>query len=396
MSVTRRTFFNTLGRGGTGALSGAAIAARGMEAFTEETGQAITVTPPPAPGEIRISSNENPLGPGKAVLEAIIKDFSWVGRYPMNSEPTDRQLMSNIAEHFGVTSQSIVLGAGSGELLRSAVRFFTSPERHLVTGSPSYGAPVRTAAKIGTPVKALPVDDEMRLDLDAMAGACKDAGLIFLCNPNNPTGTVHSAEEIADFVKWVHRASPDTGILLDEAYHDYVTDPSYETGIQLAMDHPNVFVARTFSKAHGMAGLRLGYAVGQPDTIRNLARYRITFNVSVLGCAAGIVSIRDTDYIAKERARNAEVRKFTTDFFTKAGYTVADSQTNFMFVNLGRPAKEFREACAKHKVMVGRDFPPMEKTWARISMGTMEEMRKATEVFAEVLGASTNNDSPNQ
>jgi histidinol-phosphate aminotransferase len=378
-------------------LSGAFVAARGLEAFEAEMGtgsRGSATLAPPGPDEIRISSNENPLGPGKLVMDALIQDFEWVSRYPMNSQPTDKDLMRTLAKVHGVKPENIVLGAGSGEVLRNSVRAFTSPERHLVTAAPSFENPVRTAKLIGTPVKALSLDDEFRLDLDGMAGATKGAGLAFVCNPNNPTATVHSAEAIHDFVKWVRRASPDTAILIDEAYHDYVTDPSYQTSLALAMEHPNVFVTRTFSKAHGMAGLRVGYAVGRAETIEALARYRLTFNVNVLSVAAAATSIGDMERIAKERARNTAVRNFTREFFSEAGFKTIDSQTNFMFVDIGRPAKDFREACAKHKVIVGRDFPPYEKTHTRISIGTMEEMRRAVEVFAEVLGVST--DSPNR
>jgi histidinol-phosphate aminotransferase len=387
-----------LGRGGTGALSGAFIAARGLEALEAEMGPGLSeaaALAPPEPDEIRISSNENPLGPGKLVMEALIKDFEWVGRYPMNSQPTDKDLMKTLAKVHEAKPENIVLGAGSGEILRNAVRAFTSPERHLVTAAPSFENPVRTAKLIGTPVKALPLNDALRLDLDAMAGATKRAGLAFVCNPNNPTATVHSADAIHDYVKWVRRASPDTAILIDEAYHDYVTDPSYQTSLALAMEHPNVFVTRTFSKAHGMAGLRVGYGVGREETIKALARYRLPFNVNVLSVAAAITSIGDIERIAKERARNTAVRKFTREFFSEAGFEPIDSQTNFIFVDIGRSAKDFREACEKHNVKVGRDFPPYEKTHVRISIGTMEEMRRAMEVFAEVLGVSSN-DSPNQ
>jgi histidinol-phosphate aminotransferase len=219
-----------------------------------------------------------------------------------------------------------------------------------------------------------------------MAEAAKGAGLVFLCNPNNPTGTVQPGAAVAEFVNRVHESSPETAILIDEAYHDYVTDPDYRSSVGLALSFRNVFVTRTFSKCYGMAGLRVGYAVGQPETIRALEKYRLTYNVNVYGIAAALASLKDPAHIEQERARNTAVRKYTVDFFTALGYKVADTQTNFVFVELGRPAKDFREACEKQRVMVGRDFPPYEKTHARISIGTMEEMRRASEVFRQVLG----------
>jgi histidinol-phosphate aminotransferase len=388
MSLTRRAFFDSLGRGGTGALSSAfLIGARGLEALEGEG-----VMPAPLqPGEIRISSNENPLGPGMKVVEAVRENFDQCGRYPFNSRITDSQLMNTMAEVHGGTRRNILLGAGSGEILTNSVRVFTSPERPLVTGEPSYGSPVGAARQFGTPVKAVPVDTSLRLDLDGMARAARGAGLVFLCNPNNPTGTAHTGLAVANFIDRVKTDSPETAILVDEAYCDYVTDPSYESMVSLALGTPGVFVCRTFSKAHGMAGLRAGYAVGHADAISELNRWRLTFNVNTLTVVACETSLRNLDRIDQECARNAEVRKFTMDFFTNAGYKCTDSQTNFIFVDLGRPAKEFRDACARQNVRIGRDFPPMEQTHSRISMGTMDEMRTAVGVFADILGVSATN-----
>jgi histidinol-phosphate aminotransferase len=209
---------------------------------------------------------------------------------------------------------------------------------------------------------------------------------VFLCNPNNPTGGVHSAKAIAEFVTRVRRESPDTAILIDEAYHDYVTDPSYATGLGLALEHPDVFITRTLSKAYGMAGLRVGYAIGQPRTIEKFNRWAITFNQNSPSVAAAVAALNDPAHIEAERARNAEVRRYTIGVFQDLGFKVMPSETNFVFVDIGGPAKDFKEACAKHRVMVGREFPPLEKTHARISFGTLEEMKRASAVFSQVFG----------
>jgi histidinol-phosphate aminotransferase len=351
------------------------------------------IPPPPDLDEIRISSNENPLGPGKAAMDALRAELGQTGRYPINSRVADSHLKENLAKHFGVEPENITLGAGSGEILRNAVRSFTSKHKPLVTADPSFENPVRASKLIGTQVEAVPVTDGLGLDLEAMMRAARGAGLVFLCNPNNPTATVHSWDAIAHFVAYVREESPGTAILIDEAYHDYVTDPAYQSFAPLAMKYPNVFVTRTFSKAYGMAGLRVGYAVGQRQTIDQLAKFKLNVNVNVLAIAPATAAIKDREHIEEERHRNTEVRKFTRDFFTSAGFKSTDSQTNFIFVELGRPAKDFREACSKYKVKVGRDFPPLEKTHARISLGTMEEMRRATEVFRKVLGTPAT-DSP--
>jgi histidinol-phosphate aminotransferase len=232
----------------------------------------------------------------------------------------------------------------------------------------------------------VPVDKDGRLDLEGMAKAARWSGLVFLCNPNNPTGGVHSAKAVSEFVGRVIRESPETAILIDEAYHDYVTDPGYATALSLALEHRNVFVTRTLSKAYGMAGLRVGYAVGQARTMEAFNRWAITFNQNSLSVAAAVAALGDPAHIEAERARNTEVRQFTTTFFQGLGYRVLPTETNFVLVDIGRPAREFREACAKQKVVVGRDFPPLEKTHARISLGTLDEMKRANHVFTAVLG----------
>jgi len=200
---------------------------------------------------------------------------------------------------------------------------------------------------------------------------------------------VHGIKTVTDMVERIRKASPDTVILIDEAYHDYVTDPSYESAVPLALSTPNVFVARTFSKAYGMAGMRIGYAIGMADTVKPLAKLKMPYNVSVFGTAAAIASLNDPQHIDDERKRNTEVRAFTVQALQDMGTKPADSQGNFVFVDIGRPAKDFRDACAKSGVMVGRDFPPFEKTHCRISIGTMDEMKKAVEVFRTALKTNT-------
>jgi histidinol-phosphate aminotransferase len=388
MSLSRRGFITRLAPGRDA--HAAVIAARGREALVAESlyGEVGELVPPTGK-EVRISSNENPLGPGQHALDAITGQFPQAGRYPFNSTPNEGALVGAVAQKFGVKPENIVMGAGSGEILTNAVRAFTGANKPLVTAWPSFEAPHTTAEKIGSPITEVPLDDKLRIDIPKMLAKMQGAGLVFFCNPNNPTATVHGATAVADFVKAVRQQSPDTVILIDEAYHDYVTDPSYKTAVELAMSTPNVFVARTFSKAYGMAGLRIGYAVGQPQVIKQLARYKMPYNVSVPGIAAGMASLANQAHIDQERARNTEVRAFTIRAFEQMGYKATDSNANFLFVDIRRPAKPFRDACAQQGVLVGRDFPPYEKTHCRVSIGTMEEMQRAVDVFKRVLGAAS-------
>jgi histidinol-phosphate aminotransferase len=385
MPLSRRSFLTVAARGDDASPSSAFMAARGREAAVAE-GDADAGAAEPV--VIRISSNENPLGPGTTAVQAFVRAFQDAGRYPTNARPSMGDLRDTIARKVSVRPENIALGAGSWELLRTAVRLYTSSSRPLVTASPSFENPEQMAEQLGVGVKRIPVDKEGRLDLDKMAQAARWSGLVFFCNPNNPTGTVHSAKAMAEFVARVRRESPETAILIDEAYHDYVTDPGYATSLALALEHPNVFITRTLSKAYGMAGLRVGYAVGQPRTIEAFNRWAITFNQNSLSVAAAVAALGDPAHIEAERARNTEVRQFTTTYFQGLGHKVMASQTNFVFVEINRPAEDFRKACAEQRVLVGRKFPPLEKTYARVSLGTMDEMKRATEVFSRVLAAS--------
>src|SRR5262249_60994499 len=237
-------------------------------------------------------------------------------------------------------------------IVRTAVRLYTSSARALVTAAPTFEQPESMAGQLGVPGKRVPVDQAGRLDLEKMAQAARWAGLVYLCNPNNPTGTVHASKAVAEFVARVRRESPDTGILIDEAYHDYVTDPAYATALPLALEHPNVVVARTLSKAYGMAGLRVGYAVAQARTIEAFSRWAITFNQTSLTVAAAIAGLGDASHIEAERARNTAVRLYTTGVFRDLGFRVMPSETNFVFVDIGRPAPAFHEACPNQNLRV--------------------------------------------
>src|SRR4051812_11369524 len=265
MSLSRRAFFRSAGVAGVGLAAGDFITARGREAF------AATLSQAPARKTtsklISIQANENAYGPGPAALDAIralVGPAS--GRYPMNQP----ELQSAIAKHFGVEAKNVLVGTGSTEVIKAAVHAFTGSNRALVAAMPTWEDPGRTARSLKAPVKDIAVDNDLRIDIAATTAAAKGAGLVFFCNPNNPTGTVHGKAAVTKFVEEVAAASPQTTILLDEAYYDFVVDPGYATGIPLAMKYPHVIVTRTFSKVHGMAGLRVGYAIGHPDTLKKI------------------------------------------------------------------------------------------------------------------------------
>src|SRR6478752_4740548 len=248
MSVSRRGFLQGLGVGRTSHAS-AFIAARGHEELVAEAmqqqgrqgGGMRRPALPPGVEAIRISSNENPLGPGKAAIDAILGKFPEANRYPFNSTPLDADLEMLIAKIYNAKRENVVLGVGSQELLKNAARVFLSPTRHLVIPSPTYGDPAGFAQnQLKVPVKTAPVDPKtLKTDLSALLPLVKGAGMVYICNPNNPTATITPGQEIKDFVAEIVKTSPTTAILFDEAYSDYATDKNFQSAIPIALSTPN-------------------------------------------------------------------------------------------------------------------------------------------------------------
>jgi len=380
MSISRRSFVATLGATGAGVLGLPLISSRGNEslyAFQGVADRRADRMLAERPGMIRLDSNENPNGPGERVFETIRRSLTKSNRYPVKAED---DLIAAIAQVNGVKPENIILGCGSGELLRAAVYAFTTTEHGLVSPEPTFEAPGNFAKFLGRPVMSPKVDSELKLDLNAMTDAAKGAGLVFFCNPNNPTATVHGKAAVQQYIDAVNKISPQTIILVDEAYHEYVDDPGYATAIPLALANPRVVVTRTFSKVFGIAGLRVGYAVGQPAVVGKMASWLLGSNTSQLGLIAATAAVTDAQHIALEQKRNRATRAFTRKFFQDAGFKVFGSDANFMMVDIHRDSKAFKLECVKHNVAVGRQFPALPN-YVRVSIGTMEEMRKALPVF---------------
>lgn len=342
-------------------------------------------------GFINLSSNTSPRGPSEAVLNVLNERITkGLGRYPENvgvlveAIAAREEAKVNSVFHCCLSDQ-VLLSTGSGEVLVGAVHAFVTPSRPLVIGHPSYETPIRTSEALDLPVKTIAVSNTWQLDLDEMAVAAEGAGLVYLCNPNNPTGVGHSQRAIREFVERVVEASPDTAILIDEAYIEFAKDPAIATALPLALANPNVIITRTFSKIHAMAGLRIGYAIGHADTLERMRTVARFGSVTVLSAAAALVSLRDSDRIEWEISENHKVREFTLSAFREMGCHVTDSQTNFVWVDVNRSPEAFREACFSLDVLVGRDFPSPSNTYSRISLGTMEEMLQAVTVFEKVL-----------
>ncbi len=380
MKTTRRGFGTIAIGAAVGAMSGSALLGRKTYAQTREA----MATGVFDDGIIQLNQNESARGPGPKTMEAIhAHTTKRVGRGYAPDHVGE--LQQGLADHYGVERENIQLATGSTPLLQGSARAFCDAEKAFVTPLPTYTTSLSTARQIGARTVELPLDRNLGIDLDQLADNARGAGLLYFCNPNNPTGTVRGPGEVEAFVRRVMEENPDTYIHIDEAYIYYARPGAMETAIPLALEYENVFITRSFSKAHGLAGMRIGFAVAQPQTLQKIRNAWGMGDVNMLGAVAALTALEDEEHMAWEVRENAEIRDEVIGFFRDLGYEVPDSNTNHIFVNLRMPAAEFRSACLEHNVLVGRDFSPLEQTHSRISLGNREEMAIAMDVFRQVL-----------
>lgn len=377
---SRRSFLQFLGLNGLAAAAGACTAASSGSA-NRVGARLATSRNPVLDGLIRLDSNENAHGPGPRVLAGIQEAFGEVNRYPFG---TSRDLVAAIAQYVGAQPEQIELTCGSSEILDGAVLAFTAPDRPLVTAAPTFEMPANRTRQLGHPVIEVQVTETLALDLEHMAARSTGAGLLYVCNPNNPTAALHGATAIEQFVDAVITREPKATILIDEAYHEYVERSDYRTAIPLALTNSRVIVSRTFSKIFGLAGARVGYAVGQRSTLAELTRRLNQLRFSCLSMTAALTALGDPSHIAEQRTANHEARAFTAAAFKEAGYEPIESEANFLMVNVRRDIRAFQAACRERGIFIARPFPPLT-TYARVTIGTMEEMTRAAAVFREVL-----------
>ena len=372
--LNRRAFVQSVGLGALGTVTWLETPL-GAGALSQRS-----TVPLPA-GGIRIGANENPYGPSPSAVDAARAAAVEGNRYP---GAMSTRLVEAIASRHGVPAERVMLAGGSGDVLRAATTTFTSTARSLVTGAPSYEAPVRQAIRSKVPVSEVPLTADLKLNLVAMLAKAAGSGLVYICNPNNPTSTVVPIAEVTALIAALSASAPETYVLVDEAYFEYVDDPAFGTAIPLVDKYPNLIIARTFSKIHGMAGMRVGYAIAQEKTLAAMRENMSPSGLSGMSLAAATASLADTAGIEKNRALNRQVRKLTTDTFVNAGYRVAASEANFVMVDVRRDSRAFQEACRQKGVAIGRPFPPLT-SWARITVGTRQEMERAIPVFMDLL-----------
>ncbi|HXF04607.1 MAG TPA: histidinol-phosphate transaminase [Blastocatellia bacterium] len=323
----------------------------------------------------KLDNNENPYGPSERARRAIVEALNEGCRYP---GPQWKELEEMIAKKEGVSPDHVLLGSGSSEILRMAAMAYGPQGGELLTAYPTYEGLENAARTVGGYVHRVPLDKNMAHDLDEMDRRTTQAvRLVFVCNPNNPTGTIIPADRLRAFCREVSRR---TVVFVDEAYYEYVEAPEYGSMIDLVREGHNVIVSRTFSKIHGLAGLRIGYAFARPDIVARLRQFRTTYSINVLGVRAALASYQDVEFQAFSRRKNAEGREALYRLLETLGYRYVPSHTNFVFFHLKHELQPFRELMQKQGILVARLFPPYTD-WCRVSIGTPEEMR----AFAEAL-----------
>jgi len=371
MSVSRRKFAQLLGAGA------AAVVVRPSLSFAKPS--QYVVTPLTEGGNVvRLSANENPYGPSPKALQAITDSFGLACRYP---DEHNNVLIDKLAKLNGVNHDQILLGDGSSEILKLCAETFTGKERgNLVVADPTFEAILEQAKVNGAEVVKIPLTPTFAHDLPKMLAVAKQ-GLIYICNPNNPTASITPKDELRDFIKKTPR---ETTILVDEAYFHYADSPDYESVIPMVKDYPNLVVARTFSKVYGMAGLRCGYCVAQPDTIKQMRPHQMWDSVNCMALAAATASLDDPDQVTNGQRSNREEKTFTTSELDKMGYKTIPSQANFIMFDCKRPVVPIIQAMKQRNVHVGRLFPALPNHM-RLTIGKKSEMESFLAAFREVI-----------
>lgn len=358
--LSRRNFFKTAGLG-------AAVAA--SASFRPEL--LSWAEPPRAPrpdGSILLNSNENAYGPFPSVL-AMSNPFQGVNRYP---DHHDDILTETLAKRHRVDTSRILTGCGSGEVLHMAAFAFTGPGKKLVMASPTFEAIGAHAAVMGAEVVRVPLASNYAHDLGAMLKAAgTDAGLVYICNPNNPTANVTPRADIEDFLRKVPK---NTHVLIDEAYHDFVpASADYVSFLDRPVDDERVIVARTFSKIYGLAGMRLGYGIASKNTTAQMRRQHLDSSANIFVTRCALISMDDSAGHQLAAQRNAADRD---EFMRQAAarkLKPIPSAANFVMLETGRPVRSLIDYFASKNILIGRPFPPFD-TYARISLGLPEEM----------------------
>ena len=330
--------------------------------------------------EAKLNANENPYGPSPMGLEALKKSAAGGNRYAWKEL---FQLVDKIATFEGVSPKNIMMGPGSSDLLEKTAMVLFMNGGNVVSADPAYMSLIRVAEAAGGTWKPVPLKDDWSHDLDAMEAAVdKDTKLVYICNPNNPTGTITDSKKLLDFCSRVSEKVP---VFVDEAYLWFLEEGAKQSMVSLINEGKDVVIARTFSKIHGMAGLRVGYAVAQEKTLDKLQKVtRAGMGISYPSVYAAMGAMDDTEFLESSRINNKACREYVYQELTKMGIEYVPSYTSFMIFPIEMEGKEFLQKMTELKVGV-RAFNFMGKNWCRVSMGTMDEMKLFTKALGKVI-----------
>src|SRR2546422_1971594 len=370
MPITRRNLLH-------GIAAGTVIAAgvRPVAAF------AATGPPQPLPnrlasGPILLNRNENAYGPSEKVRAVIREAASASSRYPRGEYDVLRNILADLHK---VKPEQIVLGVGSSEILRMAGAAYLGPNKKLLVPNPTYPSLVNYAEANAVPVVKIPLTRTSEHDAEAILAKVDSAtGLVYLCNPNNPTGTLTPRKNLESLIS---KLPAEVMILIDEAYHHYVSaTAAYRSFLDFPLDDPRIMVARTFSKIYGLAGLRIGYSVSSREVATRLSALRLQNGVTILSVKAAIAALDDTAYVRMAAKRNSDDRQEFMNQVNARMLRAIDSHANFVLLNPLRPVSEVLSHLEKNDVLVAPPIPDMDK-YIRVSLGTPAEMREFWRVW---------------
>ena len=329
------------------------------------------------PGQIRLMFNENPYGPSPKALTEVAKILPMTAYYPGEIE---NDLMSLFIERHSLDRDQVFLASGSNEGLQAAMMAFGKRGK-VISPALTYSDHLLYAEKLGVEVQRIPLRDDMAIDLEAMARVVDDSvSLIYLCNPNNPTGMAIDGDELRSFCRELEGRVP---ILIDEAYNELTDNPDYTSMVDLVRGGANILITRTFSKIFGMAGLRVGYGMGHPDIV-SVVKDNVMAWPNGVGLYAAYHSYLDEDFIAFSREKVLQGREMVNATFRRHGIEPLPSQTSFVYADIGRDADTFEAAMAARNVRIRGAYEGYD-TFSRVSMGRLEELEIFDRVFSEVF-----------
>ena len=329
------------------------------------------------PELVQLSINENPLGSSRRAIEVVAKAMFGMNRYPFHD-----QLEAALAKHHDVPSETILTGVGSSEILNLLVlAVFWDRGGNIVTAFPSYPSIPRKTEELGREVRKVPIRGDYGINLEAMANAIdSETRIVSICNPNNPTGQLLDAAELRQFIGAV---PTDVVVCVDEAYIHFVDDPDYPSTIPLALEKPNVLVARTFSKAYGLGGVRVGYGIGHPDLVKRLARFGLgDLNKNTLSIAAALGALEDPGHVTRSVELVREGKRYLYSAFEDMGYEPLRTQTTFVTVEVGSDIETFIELLREQKVAVRQAFDM--DGYMRVSVGLPRENAAFAQEFRKL------------